>query len=115
MADRRLTPQVVNRTGLAATYVADLLTADTHQVNNDGSVFFHFKKTGAGACTVTFITHGSIDGLTIADRTVTVPATTGDVFVGPFQPTVYNEPGTNDMEFTVSEVTGLSCAILHLG
>lgn len=114
MANVRLNPQAVNDAGLSgATYNGGLLTADTHLVANDGKVLLHFKKSGAGACTVTFTTPGTFKGKAIADPTVNVPANTGDVFVGPFDKDLYNDAG--DLKFTVSEVTGLTVAVLHLG
>jgi hypothetical protein len=113
MADVRRTPQDVSRSGLAATYYSGLLTADTQVINNDGRVVLHFKKSGAGACTVTIATPNTIDGQAVADRTVNVPATTGDVFVGPFPEKHYNDP-SGDLRVTLSEITGLTLAVLRV-
>jgi hypothetical protein len=115
-----LTPQEVGRSGITPTYTASgasplLNVVDTFTFNNTGKEFLHFKKTGAGACTVTFVTPGTVDGLAVPDRTLVVPATTGDVMVGPFPPSVYNSSaGTTLAGFTVSEVTGLSVAIVRM-
>lgn len=114
MADVRLTPQQVDEDGLTATYTSTLSTGDTYLVNNDGRVVLHFKKTGAGDCTVTVQTPGTVRGLAVADRTFTVTGLTGDLFAGPFPPGVYNAPGAHDLRFTVSEVTGLSVAVLRV-
>ena len=71
MANNRLTPEAVVRTGLAATYLTDgagagqLNVTDTYQVNNDEAIGLHFKKSGAGACIVTIVTPGTVDGLAI--------------------------------------------------
>lgn len=114
MADVRKAIQQVVRAGLAATYHADLTTTDTFLVRNNGHVILHFKKTGAGACTVTILNPlagGLVDGLVVTNRTISVPATTGDRFVGPFPPHVYND-ANGDVRFTLSEVTGLTGAIL---
>ncbi len=113
MADRRLTPEPIPAAGLAATYLSDLLTADTHQISNDGRVILHFKKSGAGSCTVTVLTARTIGGLAVADPTKTVPATTGDLFIGPFPAGLYNN-GDGDVEMTVSEVTGLTLALIRV-
>lgn len=112
MADVTKAPEDVDRDGLAATYNSGLSTADTYVIENNGRVILHFKKTGAGACTVTLKTPGLVDGLAVADRTVNVPATTGDVFVGPFPREEYNEAGS--LKVTLSEVTGLSFAVLRI-
>jgi hypothetical protein len=92
-----------------------LNVTDTFNFNNTGKEFLHFMKSGAGACTVTIVTPGTVDGLAVADRTVTVAATTGDVMIGPFPPGYYNTAGTATFAgFTVSEVTGLTCAIIRM-
>jgi len=119
MANNRLTPEAVVRTGLAATYLiagagqGQLNVADTYQVNNDGHTILHWKKSGAGACIVTLTTPGTVDSLAITDRLVTVPATTGDIFMGPFPPSIYNN-NIHDFEFTIDEVTGLTLAVLRI-
>lgn len=112
MADVVKNPEDVTRAGLAATYLTGLTTTDTYVVENNGRVILHFKKTGAGACTATIKTPGTVDGLAVSDRTVNVPATTGDVFIGPFPPADYNEGGS--LKITLSEVTGLSFAALRI-
>ena len=113
MADVVRTPEKITRNGVDLTDISGLLTADVQLVRNNGKVFLHFKKTGAGACTVTFITQGTVDDQAIADRTVTVPATTGDIHVGPFPPDVYND-SVRDLRFTLSEVTGLTLAVAQM-
>ena len=120
MSDVTLAVQQITRAGVAPTHVASgasplLNTSDTFKFNNTGKEVLYFKKSGAGACTVTIKTPGTVDGLAVAERTITVPASTGDVMVGPFPPAIYNTPGTNMAEgFTVSEVTGLTVALLRL-
>lgn len=112
--------EAVDLDGLAATYTSSgasplLNVTDTFQFRNTGKEFLHFKKSGAGDCTVTFNTPRTVEGLDIENPTVTVPATTGDVFVGPFDPAVFNTPGSILLSgFTVSEVTGLTVAVLQL-
>lgn len=120
MTDVTLNAQQVVRTGLAPVYTAAgssplLNTSDTFKFVNTGKEFLHVKKSGAGACTVTIKTPGTVDGLAVSERTVNVPATTGDVMIGPFPPNIYNAPGTNLMEgVTFSEVTGLTAAVVRL-
>ena len=52
--------------------------------------------------------------MAITDRTVSIPASTGDKFIGPFPTGVYNDPATGYLEFTVSDITGLTVAVLRL-
>lgn len=113
MADVDLTAEQITRVGINATDTGSLSTSDTYKVRNDGKTFLHFKKSGAGACTVTFVTPGTVDGLAVADRTVSVPATTGDVMVGPFPRRIYND-SDGELAFTLSEITGLTVAVLTL-
>ncbi len=113
MADVALASQRITRKKLEASYTGSLSATDTYKVKNDGKVVLHFKKTGAGECTVTVTTPREFDGLAVADLTFTVPATTGDVFAGPFPPYAYND-GKDNLSFTVSEVTGLSVAALRI-
>lgn len=112
MADVRTDPQDVARGGLAATYNGGLSIANQYLIANNGRVILHFKKTGAGACAVTIKTPADVDGQAIADRVVNVPATTGDVFMGPFPPENYNEAG--DLKITLSDIAGLSFAVLRI-
>lgn len=119
MATNRLSVQNIVPGGLTATYAVagagqgELNVSDTYYINNDGKVWLHFKKSGAGDCVVTIPTPVTVDGLAVTDRTVTIPASTGDVMIGPFPREVYNQPGTHDFTFTVDEVTGLTCAVLR--
>jgi hypothetical protein len=107
--------QKLSTNGLDLTDNGSLSISDTYQVPNNGKVFVHFKKTGAGACTVTIVTPGTLDGNAVADKTFSVPATTGDIHVGPFEPGIYNASGQPYFEFTLSEVTGLTYACARLG
>lgn len=120
MADNRLDVQQIDEDGLVAAYASagsgagQLNVSDTYKINNDGRVILHFKKSGASDCIVTVDTPGSVNGLAIAQRTATVVASTGDVFMGPFPPAVYNQPGTSDFQFTLDQITGLTAAALRI-
>lgn len=111
MADVRITPQRPNDGGITTTRTGSLLTTDTYLVRNNGVTLLLFEKTGAGACTVTVQTPATVGGLAVAERTFTVPATTGDVIAGPFPPRVYNDTA-GDLRFTLSEITGLTVAAI---
>lgn len=112
MATVTLAAQNVIESGLTPTRTSGLSISNTYQVANDGRVFLHFEKSGLGSCDVTVVTPGSVDGHAIADLVVTVPATTGDVLIGPFPPAVFNSGGM--LSFTLGEITGLTVAVLRL-
>lgn len=115
MANIAVTVQEIQRaTGTQMTYQAPT-TTDTYQVPNDGRTFLHVKKTGAGACTVTVVTPATVaGGLGVADATFSVAATTGDRMIGPFDPSVFNDPATGLMNVTFSDVVGLTFAAVRL-
>ena len=100
--------------GLTPSYTVVADTADTHEVQNNGKMFLHFKKTGAGNAIVTIQTPKTIDGNAIAELLATVVATTGDKMIGPFDPQIYNIIGESFMRWTVDEKTGLSIAALSV-
>ncbi len=113
MANRRLTPEKSLVTGLTATIKTDSLTADTHQVRNDGRVFMRCAKTGAADAVFTFVTPITVNGLAVANPTATVVATTGIMFLGPFNPATFNN-ASGDLEWTVTNVAGLELEIVQL-
>jgi hypothetical protein len=95
-----LTVQQINRSGLTPTYSG--VNADGHALPNAGQEFVHIK-TGGTSCTVTVHTPGTVDGQTIADRTIVI-GTNAERFIGPFPPAVYNQIGGGDvyLDFTAS-------------
>lgn len=114
MADVNLTVQQADRDGLTATYTA-IDNVDTYYVpRKSGALLLHFKNTGAGAATVTFDVTQTRDGVSYADPTVTVPATSGDVFVGGLG-AVYEASGANagKVKFTNNTATGVTVAALE--
>lgn len=113
MADVRIAVENVVQGGLTATYNGSLSIANTYQVRNSGRVILHFLKTAAVDCTVTIQTPAKVAGLDVAELTVVVPATTGDKFIGPFPPSVFNT-GANDLEFTLSDIDGVTVAVLGI-
>lgn len=112
MATNTLTPQSITRDGITPSY-ATLSTADTNVVVNDGRLVLHFKKDGAGACTVTFVSQATLDGLAVTDPTVSVASGTGDVMIGPFSRTTFNNT-SGQLVFTIDEATGLTVGAFQL-
>ena len=110
----RITPVRVVRAGIAAAYTTGVVAGtSTYVMRNDGRTIFRFYKTGANACVVTFVAVGQIKGQVAASATVNVPATTGDVFVGPFEPGLFND-AFGDMRFSLSEATAIFFEALSL-
>lgn len=112
MATVVLTPDVITEAGVAATYNSGLSTGNTYVFRNNGKTLLHFKKTGAGICAVTLVAPKQVAGHAIAAGAASIPATTGDKFVGPFPSEVYDDPN-HDVSFTLSEITGLSVAVIQ--
>lgn len=113
MATVTLTPDVMTEAGVAVNYVGSLSTSNTYQFRNNGKTILHFKKTGANPCTVTVNSPQTVRGHAVAAATVVVPATTGDVHIGPFPADVYDSL-THDVTFTLSEVTGLVVGVMQI-
>lgn len=109
MANTPVATQDAALGGLAPVYTAPN-AVDTFQIPNDGRTLLHVKKSGAGACTVTLQTPGTVRGQAIADPTVVVPATTGDRMIGPFPVDLFSDT----LNVTYSEATGLTHAAIHL-
>ena len=112
--NQRLTVQSMSVNGTTPTYNGSL-TASTsnYLVRNDGRVFLHFKKSEAAACTVTIVTQATLSGYAVSDLSVTVGASTGDVMVGPFPTSIFNDT-SGDINFTVSNAAGLTVAVMKL-
>lgn len=107
-----LSIQPTTRDGLAATYsAAD--AASGNDFANSGAEFLHVKNTGASPVTLTIPTSITIDGLAVTDRTVTIPATTGDLFIGPFDNSFYGADGRVQLDW--SGATGVTVAVLKRG
>ena len=113
MAIIRLYKQRIAEAGITPTYTSPLTTTDTYTVENNGKLFLHFKKTEAGNALVTIQTPVLIGGLLVEEREVTVLANVGDLMVGPFPAGIYNNDA-GDLRFTVSNITGLSVAVIEL-
>jgi len=112
MATVRLTVEQMSRSGLVATYNGALSLANTYVVSNSGKVFLHFKNAGGTPSNVTISTPRTVDGLAVADVVVAIPATTGDKFIGPFQPSIFNSDG--DLSFTLDFITSVTVAVVEM-
>lgn len=73
-----ITPQVVTAAGVAVSY--EPANVDGNSVPVDTRSIVHVKNASAGAVTVTSPTPGQAEGLDIADRVVSVPASAERMF-----------------------------------
>ena len=112
MARTELTVQNIVRAGVSASYTAAI--ADNHKFTNNGRMFAHVKNGSGGAIVVTIQTPGTVDGLAIADRTVSIPATTGDVMIGPFPPGQYNQ-SDGMVYIDYASTTSMTIGVFQLG
>ncbi len=95
MARTVLTVQDVVRTGIDPTYSAGD-SANGHSFDNEGhNVFVHIKNADASPINATITTPNLVDGHAIADLVVVIPATTGNVMIGPFPAAVYDTIDTD--------------------
>lgn len=108
----QLTIQDVARTGLNPSFSAVSAGGDT--VQNNGAVFFRVKTTHTASIAVTVSVFQQVDGQSVTARTVTVPANTGDVLIGPFPPAIYSDPATGLVTVTCSPITATTIAALRL-
>ncbi len=97
-----LTVQQIARAGITPSYSAG--NADGgHSVVNNGATFLHVKNSGVES-TMTVVTTASVDGLAVADLTVTIPANTGDKMVGPFSRGTFGD----SLTVTFTSVAGIT-------
>ena len=104
---------VTSRAGVAVA--TGMVAADGTNGNkflNSGKECLHVKNASASPITVTVVTPGQVDGMDIADLTVSVPATTGDVLIGPFTKTF--EAQDNWILATFSVVTSVTVGAIRL-
>ena len=107
-----LAVQEIVRAGLAPAYTACAAGGDSFA--NPGNAFIHIKNANGSAATLTIVTPKTVDGLAVADRTVSIPATSGDVMIGPLPAATYNDASGN-VSLTYSAVTDLTIGIVKLG
>jgi hypothetical protein len=96
----------------ALTQRASLSTSDTYTLECDEKTVLVCSK-GAGACTVTAVTPGSVRGAAIADPTFTLAASTNYQVIGPFPRDLYGD-ANGKVTLSFSEVTGLIAVPMRL-
>jgi len=90
MPQTALTVQEIPHGGAAESFVAAAAAATGNKFPADGKTWLHVKNTGTQKI-LTISTPGTVDGLAVAERTITIPATTGDILVPPLPPSQYGQ------------------------
>lgn len=112
MANVTLPPTASDLDGTTAVPVT-MAIADNYICRNNGRVLLHFVKTGAGAAVITIVTPKTVNSLALADQTIAVPATTGNVWAGPFPPDTFND-NSGDMDISTDEDTAITVEAIQV-
>lgn len=110
MARTILTVQEIVAAGVVPTLAA--ATTDGHSMPNNGNSFMEISNGHTAAHTVTFVHPGTVDGLAVADRTVSVAAGS-TAYVGPFSMN-YNQSGGYYIQVDYDSTTALSVGVFRL-
>jgi hypothetical protein len=102
-----LAVQTVVRGGIDPVYEACDVGGD--EFINTGIPFIHIKNGDASPVDVTIETPNAVDGLAVADRVVTVPATS-ERMLGPFPARTYNDANAK-VKLTYDSVTSLTIGL----
>jgi hypothetical protein len=106
-----LSTQVVSLAGLAPTYGA---AAAGTKVACGERVFLHVKNTAGSSLTVTLSSTAKIRGQATADVVVTVPATTGDMMIGPITADLFAGVTDGLAAVAYSSTTSVTVAALRI-
>lgn len=80
---------------------------------NTGDQVIRIKNAAGSPVIATLLTPATIGGIAIADPTVSIPATTGDVTIGPFDPSLFNQAdGTVIVE--IASTTSVTAAAVRV-
>lgn len=105
-----LTVQNISLAGITPSYTAAAAGGD--EFANTGDTYFQIKN-GGSEITLTIETPAKIEGIDIAEITVTIPATTGDKVIGPFDTAIFNQT-TGRVAVTYSGVTTVTVGAFKL-
>lgn len=105
-----LTVQEISRSGVAPSFASAAGGGD--QFLNDGKTYLEVVN-GATDCNVTIVTQSTVDGLAVADKTVTVSASTRKK-IGPFPPSIYNDT-SGYVQLTYDDVSNVTVGVFRLG
>lgn len=102
----RTAEQLTRGPAFTPTFTAADVAGDSFV--NDGRTMLRWKNTSGAPITVTFPIVTTVDGQAVASKTISVPATTGDVPTDVFPPD-YNDT-LGRVNCTYSAVTSLTVA-----
>ncbi|WP_282204537.1 hypothetical protein [Kitasatospora fiedleri] len=106
--------QTLTSNGLTPTF-DNANASGGQQFANNGRRIVRVTNTSGSAVTVTVNMPGTLDGVAPANggKQVTIPATTGDVTIGPFPATIYNQTdGKVYLDF--SATTNVKLAVMEM-
>lgn len=106
-----LTPQVVALAGLAPVYSA---AAAGSKIACGERSFLHVKNTAGSSMTVTISSTAKVRGQSAADVIITVPATTGDMMIGPITADLFAGASDGLAAITYSSTTSVTAAALRI-
>lgn len=104
MATVPLTAQAKTYAGLTPTFTpaGGAGAGNGFVFDNDGKTDFRIKNASGAAVTATIKARGAVGGVALADQTVTVPATTGDVTIGNLDPAAFGSQVTVEVSASAS-------------
>lgn len=107
-----LSTQAVSLAGLNPTYASAASGGD--KVAPSERTFLHIKNTAASPVTVTLTATAAVRGQTVANLTVSVPATTGERMVGPITPELFAGAADGLAAIGYSSNTNVTVAALRI-
>lgn len=119
MARTKLTAQTIVRTGLNPAY-SSADGVNHHSFDNTNEHQFIVAKNASGSpINVVIDVPSTVDGLAVPDLTISVPATTGERWIGPFPAAVYNQADSGNsltaaVLFSVSAATSVTVGVFKL-
>ena len=106
MANHTLVVQDVARAGLDLRAAeSTVVVVDTYYFPNDGRTKLYVRNATGSTCVVTIETPGTVDGLAITDRTVSI-VTAKEYEIGPF-PQGYYSNDSGQVKVTFDQTVGI--------
>lgn len=116
MAFTNLATTPIVNTGVSAALSA-VDTANGNVVDT-GRVLLHFKNTNAAPAVVSIASPITVQNMTVGPLVVNVPATNGEVFVGPLDKSAFAQPlGSTDAgraHITYTNGGNLTCQVMSI-
>jgi hypothetical protein len=95
-------------TGVTPTFASAAAAGNTF--DNDGATFFVVKNGSGAAVNITVTVTSAPSGLTFVNPYYTIPATTGERWIGPFDPGLFS----NNVTVNFAAVTSVTCGAFKL-